>query len=198
MKQDRTEQSGGRGAVFLDRDGTLIEEVHYLRRSDQIHLLEGAAEALRLAQSAGLAAVLITNQSAVGRGFLAESGLREIHQHLNELLEAQDTRLDGIYYCPHHPEADLEDYRRVCPCRKPNPGMLLQAARDLHLDPEKSLMVGDTFHDIEAGRRAGCRTALVETGYGAGTWRDRRPDDPVPDMVASNLLEAVRWFLGRM
>jgi len=182
-------------AVFLDRDGTLIEEVNYLARIDQVRLVDGSIEALRLARSAGLATVLVTNQSAIGRAFLRESELEEIHAHLGALLESAGARLDGIYFCPHHPEAILDEYRRVCPCRKPNVGMLLRAAEDLGVELEGSLMVGDRFHDVEAGRRAGCRTVLVETGYGADEWRSRKPTDPQPDHVAANLLEAVRWYL---
>lgn len=182
-------------AIFLDRDGTLIEEVNYLARIDQIRLLDGSVEALRMARSAGLAAVLVTNQSAIGRAFLRESELEEIHTHLSALLESAGTRLDGIYFCPHHPEAVLDEYRRVCTCRKPGPGMLLRAADDLGLELAGSLMVGDRFHDVEAGHRAGCRTVLVQTGYGANEWRGRQPADPQPDHVAANLLEAVRWFL---
>ena len=191
----RAEKCAGKPAVFLDRDGTLIEDARYLARADQIRLLDGSLEALRLARSAGLATVLVTNQSAIGRAWLSESELHEIHTHLSALLESGGARLDGIYFCPHHPEAVLDEYRRVCPCRKPNPGMLLQAAEDLELDLASSLMVGDRLRDVEAGRRAGCRTVLVETGYGSEEWRARRPTDPQPDHIAPNLLQAVRWFL---
>ncbi len=187
-----------RRAVFLDRDGTLIEEVNYLGRIDQVRLLDGSIEALQLARSAGLATVLITNQSAIGRAFLRESELEEIHAHLSALLESAGTRLDAIYFCPHHPEAVLDEYRRVCPCRKPNAGMLLRAAEDLAVELAGSLMVGDRFHDVEAGRRVGCRTVLVETGYGADEWKGRQPADPQPDHVAPNLLEAVRWYLSKI
>lgn len=188
--------AGRKRALFLDRDGTLIEEAHFLSRADQVRLLAGSIEALRFAKKAGLTTVLVTNQSAVGRGRLREVELQKIHSHLRELVESSGARLDAVYFCPHHPEAVIEEYRRICPCRKPEPGMLLQAAADLDLDLAGSLMVGDRLRDVEAGRRAGCLTALVETGYGAEEWRRRTPTDPQPDLVATDLLQAVRRFLG--
>lgn len=191
----QTETSQKRRAVLLDRDGTLIEQVHYLSRIEQVRLIDGSVDALRLAAAAGLATVLVTNQSAVGRAMLSEVELQAVHAHLHQQLESAGVRLDGIYFCPHHRDAVLDAYRRECPCRKPNPGMLLQAAEDLDLELEGSLMVGDRFHDVEAGHRAGCRSALVETGYGADEWRNRKPDDPAPDYLARDLLDAVEWFL---
>lgn len=157
-----------RPAVFLDRDGTIIDDVDYLTRPDQIRLIPGAAAAIRRLNHAGWIVVVVTNQSAVARGMLTEAGLAEIHARLDELLAAEGARIDGYYYCPHHPEAANAAYRRVCECRKPAPGMLLQAAREMRLDLEASVMIGDSLRDLEAGKAAGCKTLmLVRTGHGA-------------------------------
>jgi len=159
----------GRPAVFLDRDGTMVQEVDYLREISQLRLLRGTAAAIRRLNEAGFAVVLATNQSGIARGLLTESELQTIHDELKRRLALQGARLDAIYHCPHHPEAAVAAYRKRCRCRKPAPGLLLQAARDLDLDLRRSYAVGDSARDVEAGARAGCRTILVRTGYGART-----------------------------
>jgi len=184
-----------RKALFLDRDGTLIQEVNYLTDPRQIRLEECAAEALRLAREHQLVCILVTNQSAVARGMLSEEALLRIHLRLQGLLEASGTRLDAIYYCPHHPEGTRAEYRRECDCRKPAPGLFFRAAEDLDLNLAESLMVGDRLLDIEAGRRAGCRTALVRTGYGESELGTLSEAPAQPDMVADDLLQCVQWFL---
>ena len=159
----RAESVNRRPAVFLDRDGTLIEHVHYLSNPTDVHLLPGAAEALAQLRRAGFLCVLITNQSAIGRGMISESRLHEIHAEMNRQLAERGTALDGIYYCPDVPSGDDRTVVEN-PNRKPGPGMLLQAASDLGLDLAGSWMVGDLISDVLAGLNAGCRSILVSSG----------------------------------
>ena len=141
-----------RPALFLDRDGVIIREVHLLTRIDQVELLPGAAEAIAKAQSAGYAVVAVSNQTVVARGLCSEADVDTVHAHIDQQLMASgcDT-LDGWYFCPHHPDADVSAYRRQCDCRKPEPGLLRRAARELGLDLQASLMVGDRLSDVAAG-----------------------------------------------
>lgn len=156
-----------RPAVFLDRDGTIVEDVDYLTRSDQLRLIPRAAAAIRSINQMGYAAVIVTNQSAVARGMLSESALAEVHDRLRDMLAAEGAHIDGIYYCPHLPDGPVAQYAQRCDCRKPAPGMLLQAARDLGIDLPASVMIGDSLRDLEAGKAAGCATLiLVKTGQG--------------------------------
>lgn len=154
-------------AVFLDRDGVVIEDSHYIRSTSQVRLLPGSAEAIAALNRAGWLIVIATNQAGVARGLFTIETLKEIHDHLGELLQHHEARFDGIYFCPHHIEGVREEYQRECECRKPKPGMLLQAARELGIDLTRSWMIGDRVSDLEAGSAAGCRTVLVRTGYGS-------------------------------
>lgn len=158
-----------RPAVFLDRDGVLIAEVEYLSDVSQVRLIPGAAAAVRRLNDAGLAVVVITNQSGVARGHFPESRVREVHRHIAELLLAEaGASIDRFDYSPFHPTEGVGEYRRDTDCRKPKPGMLLRGATALGLDLSASWMVGDRRSDLEAGAAAGCRTILVRTGYGEG------------------------------
>jgi len=176
--------------VFLDRDGTVNdgEDCEYLTDPDGLRLLPGAARAIRLVNAAGVLAIVVTNQSAVARGYMTEETLAAIHDRLRQVLGAEGALLDDILYCPHLPEGTVEHYARSCTCRKPEPGMILEAARRHSVDLARSVMIGDWPTDMEAGRRAGCRTVLL-----------RRPGSPEPDVpadhVADGLLAAVRWYL---
>ena len=174
-------------AVFFDRDGTLIHDPGYLNHPDQVQLLDGAAEALRELRGLGYRTVVVSNQSGVARGIVTEEMLEKIHERLRELLAAKGATIDKIYYCPYHPEGTIEQYRKDSDWRKPKPGMLLAAAREIDIDLAKSWMIGDADRDMEAGRSAGCRTILISTtrseyGY---------PDKSRPDHVAVNMREAV-------
>jgi D-glycero-D-manno-heptose 1,7-bisphosphate phosphatase len=153
-------------AVFMDRDGTLIQLVHYLTDPADVQLEAGAGESLRTLQQLGYALVVVTNQSVIGRGLLTEAGLEQVHAELHRQLAAFDVRLDGIYQCPLVPKQKdqtvIED-----PDRKPGPGMLLRGCRELELEAAASWMIGDSLSDILAGRNAGCKgSILVRTGYG--------------------------------
>ena len=188
-------------AVFLDRDGVLVRDVGLLTRTGQFAWEAGAPQAVRRLNDAGFAVVVVTNQAVVARGLLSEAEVAGLHEWLRrQLLAVAGARVDAFYSCPHHPHADVEAYRRSCECRKPQPGLLLRAAADLHLDLASSYLVGDRGSDIAAGRRAGCRTILVTTGMheqqpivGA---ESLAPEETRPDLICRNLAEAVEVILA--
>lgn len=171
-----------RPAVFLDRDGTIIEEVGYLSDPDRVVVLPGIPEALRRLAAAGYALVAASNQGGIARGLFSEDHLREVIDRVVELLAGEDARLDAWYHCPHHP-----DFSGPCECRKPAPGMLLRAAADLDLDVTRSWMVGDHPVDAGAAIAAGARPILVRSGHGLleGSDEDLGPDVPVVDDLAA-------------
>jgi len=186
--------AGARPAAFLDRDGTLIEECGYLSRLDAISLFPFSVDAVRLLNRAGLAVVVLTNQSGVARGYFDEAFVRETHRVLGARIAAGGGSVDAFYYCPHYPDAKIAPYRQACGCRKPRPGMLLRAAADLSLDLQRSFAVGDRWSDVEAGLAAGARGVLVRTGFGRMALDDPRPDLDTA-FVAANLMEATSWIL---
>lgn len=177
--------------MFLDRDGTLIEERGYLDTLEDIALFTDAPAALRLLREAGYALVLVTNQAGVARGFFDEAFVQAAHRHLAGLLAAEGIALDGYYYCPHHPDGVIPEYSHVCRCRKPGPGMVEQAVRDLDIDLDRSFVVGDKWLDVELATNAGARGILVRTGYGAGV-EDSPPSMTRPLAVVDTLLDAAR------
>jgi D-glycero-D-manno-heptose 1,7-bisphosphate phosphatase len=181
-------------AVFLDRDGTLIEESGYLDRLERLTLFPFTMDAVRLLNRAGWPVIVISNQSGIGRGLVRESFVREAHAHIAERLGAAGARIDAFFYCPHHPEATLSEYRARCDCRKPAPGMLLAAAGQLDLDLSRSVVVGDRWDDVEAARAVGARAVLVRTGCGLPAESAPRPG-LAADAVADNLIAAVAWIL---
>ncbi|OFW07468.1 MAG: hypothetical protein A3I61_19680 [Acidobacteria bacterium RIFCSPLOWO2_02_FULL_68_18] len=183
-----------RPAVFLDRDGTLIEERGYLDRLDLLELYPWTVDAIRLLNRAGVATVIVTNQSAIGRGIIDEPFLRRVHDAIDARLAAGRARMDAYYFCPHHPDAELEAYREVCSCRKPKPGLIERACRDLQIDPARSVMVGDRWLDVACGRAAGTRAVLVRTGHG-GHEVEHTPAGASADAILNNLMEAVGWIL---
>ena len=180
--QRSARMAASRPAVFLDRDGTVIEHVHYLSDPADVRLLPGAGDALAKLRRAGFLCVLITNQSAIGRGMISESRLHEIHAEMNRQLAERGTALDGIYYCPDVPSGDDRTVVEN-PNRKPGPGMLFQAASDLGLELEESWMVGDLISDVLAGHNAGCRSILVSSGQ-------RSLSSGEPPVTTSNYLRA--------
>ncbi len=176
-----------RQAIFLDKDGTLIEDEPYNVDPQRIRLTAGAEAALRALHAAGYRLVVVSNQSGVARGYFQEEELLPVRDRIAELLERADARLAGFYYCPHLPEAPIARYARLCACRKPAPGLLFRAATELGVDLARSWLVGDILDDVEAGRRAGCRTVLLDNG-GETEWRRsplRTPDATVPDLRAA-------------
>jgi D-glycero-D-manno-heptose 1,7-bisphosphate phosphatase len=166
----------GKQAIFFDRDGTIMHDAHYPKSPDQVSLLPGAGEALAVCRRKGMLLVLVSNQSGIGRGLITPEQAAVVHEKVVDCLSRFDVLLDGVYYCPHAPE-------EMCLCRKPSPEMLFRAASDLNIDLSRSYMVGDKESDIEAGRRAGCRTILIEqggqstfpqatAGHSAGNWQE--------------------------
>ncbi len=192
--------------VFLDRDHTIIEDPGYLTEPSAVRLLPGVDVALRSLAAAGYKLVVVTNQSAIARGMLTEEGLERVHAEMRDQLSERGVKLDGVYYCPYHPEATVEGYARESPERKPQPGMLLRAAKELDIDLGRSWMVGDSPRDIEAGQRAGCRTIRIRLK--GEDDRDQAPqaatrraldvgqdEDVQADHTVRNLVDAARVIL---
>jgi D-glycero-D-manno-heptose 1,7-bisphosphate phosphatase len=182
-------------AVFLDRDGTICEEVGYLNSVHQMRLIPRSAEAIRRLNEHGFKVVVITNQSGVARGLILEQNLNDIHTEMIRQLREEGASLDGIYYCPHHPTEGNPPYLQECTCRKPATGLLKKAAADLNLDLSSSYMVGDHFSDIECGRRVGAKTVLLLTGHGRQALERQGEWPSQPDYLAADLYEAVNWIL---
>lgn len=180
---------GGRTAVFMDKDGTLIEDLPYNVAPDRVRFAPTASEAVRMLGAAGLPLVVVTNQSGVARGYFSEADLESLADHLRREIEQLGGSLAGFYACPHLPDGVVEAYARECDCRKPSPGLIRQAALDLGVATADSWFIGDTWMDIAAGKAAGCRTILV--GPEA---RDRSTHPPgvVPDHAVAHLVDAAR------
>lgn len=183
-------------AVFLDRDGTINEEVGYVNHLERFTLLPRVGQAIRLLNQYEIKTVIITNQSGVARGYFPESLIYQVHQKMQDLLKGERAYLDGIYYCPHHPDVGEPPYRQKCQCRKPATGLVEKAVRELNIDLSQSYMIGDRGVDIEFGHKFGVKRILVLTGYGKGEWEYYRDQWKVkPDYVALGLYEAVQWIL---
>ena len=186
----KSQPSPQRPAVFLDRDGTINEEMGYINHLSRFRLLPDAAPAIRRLNEAGLPVVVVTNQSGAARGYFPPSLVDEVHGHLENLLAQAGARVDAIYACLHAPDAG-------CPCRKPRPGLLLEAARDLNLDLTRSYLVGDRYADMDTAANAGVQGILVLTGYGLGEYEQFQAlKQPGPTHIAPNLLEAVDFILA--
>ncbi|HZI78545.1 MAG TPA: HAD family hydrolase [Vicinamibacterales bacterium] len=184
----------GRPAVFLDRDGTLSEERGFIDRLELLEIFPWTSDAIRLLNRAGFAVVVVTNQSAVGRGIIDLAFLQSVHDVIDRHLAKGGAKVDRYYYCPHHPDAPLPEYRMVCRCRKPGPGMIEQAAADLGLDLSQSFMVGDRPIDVACGHAGGVRSILVRSGHSSGGV-EAPPGLSEPDAILNNLMEAVGWIL---
>lgn len=183
------ETTGLRPAVFLDRDGTIADELGYLNHARRFRIFPYAAAAIRRLNDAGLVVVVITNQSGIGRGYFPESLVAEVHSLMKQQLAAGGARVDAVYYCPHTSSVN-------CDCRKPKPGMLELAEREHGLDVARSFVVGDRYSDIEVAHRVSARGILVRTGYGAGEEQWHLPKWPFkPEVVVDSLTEAVDWIL---
>ncbi len=180
-----------RPALFVDRDGTINEEVDFLTNPDHLHILPGSVEALRTAMQMGFRIVVMTNQSGVARGFLSERRLLEIHAALTQRMKLEGVVIDAIYYCPHHPDLGIPPYRVDCDCRKPKPGMIERGARELGIDLRTSFVIGDRMIDIQAGNALGIPSILVLTGYGEAEIELCRSNNVPVAHVAPDLREAV-------
>jgi len=185
--------------VFIDRDGTLSEEVGYVNHLSRFHVYPWSAEAIRNLNLKGLKAIVVTNQAGVARGYFEESLIHEVHEKLRDELRQAGAYLDAIYYCPHHPSVGKPPYQRECDCRKPKPGMLLRAANEFEIDMKRSFVIGDRYGDIELARNAGTQSIFVLSGYGLGEYEYQRQNWKVqPDWIAKNLLEAAEIILKQI
>lgn len=185
-------------AVFLDRDGTVNEEVGYLRSLDLLKLIPGAAAAIGRLNRAGYKVVLVTNQSGVARGYFSESLVDAAHDLLAGMLKNEGAFFDSVYYCPHHPTAGNSKHTVLCDCRKPATGLIDRAVKDLDIDRARSFVIGDKWSDVELGHRAGVRSILVRSGFAPDDPGNKRPshvDDP--EFTAHDLAEAVDWIIGQ-
>ena len=186
-----------RPAVFIDRDGTISEEVGYVNHPSRFRVFPYSSEAIRILNNNGWLAIVITNQAGVARGYFSEELIASVHDRLKSDLE--NAKLDAIYYCAHHPSVGEPPYRFDCDCRKPKPGLIDRAAKDFEIDLGASWMVGDRYSDIELARNAGLRSAFLLSGYGRGEWEYQRNSwKHQPDIVCENLLEAVKMIVNTM
>ena len=181
-------------AVFIDRDGTLIEETGYLNDLSRLKLFPYSVDAVRQLNRAGFLVIVVTNQAGIARGIVTEDFLQLAHDHLSMRMQAGGARIDRYYHCPHHPDGIVPGLNRACECRKPAPGLWHLAARDFSIDLARSFTIGDRWLDVRAGRAAGTRTVLVRTGYGQGEER-ANPDTAPADAIVSDLAAAAGWIL---
>lgn len=185
-------------AAFIDRDGTINEEMGYINHVSRFVLLPGVDEALGLLNNRGFHVVIITNQSGVARGYFPIELVHEVNHHMRASLERYGVRIDGVFFCPHHPRGSIKEYAVECLCRKPKIGLLQQAMETLEIDMAHSFVVGDRVKDVELARNANLKGIMVKTGYGRGEMKYILPRTSVwPDYVAEDLLDAVRWVLGK-
>jgi D-glycero-D-manno-heptose 1,7-bisphosphate phosphatase len=181
-------------AVFLDRDGTIIEEVGYLDRPERVEFFPFTIDAVRVLNRAGLAVVMVSNQSGIARGFFSEAVADAVHARMAKMLAAGGARIDAYYYCPHHPDGTVDGLAIVCECRKPKRALVDRAAAEFGIDPQRSFVVGDRWLDVELARAVGAKGILVRTGY--GDVQERRPPPGVTaDAVVDNLVAASSWIL---
>ena len=186
-----------KSAVFMDRDGTISEEVGFICDLDRFYLMPKSVEAIKLINESGLMAIVITNQSGVARGYFSEGMVNRIHEKMERLLEVDGAHLDGIYYCPHYPEGTVASYRKKCHCRKPAPGLIEQASKKHDIDLTASYMVGDKMIDIELASNVGAKGILVLTGYGRDELEKINEAYVMkPAYVADDLFNAVKWIIN--
>lgn len=185
-------------AVFIDRDGTITEEVGYINHVDRLKLISNAGKAIGLLNKAGILAICASNQAGVARGYFPLELVYKVHDKLVKILRRQDAYLDAIYFCPHHKDGVVRDFKVDCTCRKPKTGMIKKAVKEFNIDVEKSYAIGDKYTDVEFAKNAGCVAIMVKTGYGKGEleifgdkWKQK------PDYVAEDLFDAVLWILRR-
>ena len=183
----------GRKAVFIDRDGVIVEECNYVYRPEELRFIDGSVCALRRLTRSPYSIIIVTNQSGIARGYFTEEEYHIFTEHMLSILKKEDVHIDAVYYCPHHPvEGVSPAYRIDCDCRKPKTGMLERAVREHGIDLESSWLIGDKTSDIKAGKDASCRTIMVRTGYGGSD----RTCEVGPDYVVDNLSDAVDLILS--
>ncbi|MBC8208107.1 MAG: D-glycero-beta-D-manno-heptose 1,7-bisphosphate 7-phosphatase [Desulfobulbaceae bacterium] len=194
-----SEGQSKRAAVFLDRDGTINEQMGYINHLSRFQMLPGAAQAIRQMNEAGLVVVVVSNQSGLARGYFPDELLTAVHEKMTAELSAAGAHVDGLYFCPHHPEAKRADLRIACDCRKPKPGLVLQAAEELNIDLSRSFMVGDRWSDLKCAVNSGVTPILVLTGYGRGDADYIGPEQKVqPAFVGEDLSAVADWILEQL
>ena len=198
LRSSRNDGGKQNAAVFLDRDGTINEEVGYLDSIDKLKLFANTADAIKMINKSGMKAVVITNQSGVARGYFSEELVEKVHTLIQKILKSKGASIDAFYYCPHHPEGD-GIYQQSCTCRKPETGLLMAAAQDMDIDLTCSYVVGDMVKDIQAAGKVGAKGILVKTGYGLNTIRtELKPglaETYQPCYIAEDILDAVKWIM---
>lgn len=187
-----------KSAVFIDRDGTVNEQMGYINHLSRFVMLPGSVEAIRLLNQQGYLVIIVTNQSGIARGYYPIDLVEEIHDHMRELLKKDGAWVDGIFYCPHYAQGIVPEYSIECNCRKPGPGLIEQALESFEIDMEVSYVIGDRYSDIKLARRLNMQGILVTTGYGLGDMEYVFPRLSFkPDHIAGDLLHAVHWIVGR-
>lgn len=184
-------------AVFIDRDGTINVDVGHLDKPEKIQIIPRTAEAIKVLNKAGAKVIVVSNQSGVALGLLSVKTVRMINRRLKKRLMSQGALIDALYFCPHHPEIGKYPYRIDCQCRKPKPGLLLQAAAEQNIDLSRSYMIGDRESDIEAGAYAGCSTILVLTGEGRQVLQNQKKLSVSSDYIAKDFYEAAQWIIRK-
>lgn len=180
-------------AVFLDRDGTLIKDIPYLKDPKGVAIIGRALPALRMLQDQGYKLIIITNQSGIGRGLITEEEYEKVEERLDEILQTNNITLTATYYSPYHPEKAKGEYLQDSDCRKPKPGMILKGMKDHDIDPKNAVMIGDKISDIEAGHNAGIKSILVRTGEGKSALQEYKanPKKKKPEFIAEDFFDAV-------
>lgn len=185
--------------IFLDRDGTINEEVNYLHKPEDLQILPGVPEAIKLLRDGGFKILVVTNQAGVARGYYSCRDVEALHEYLNQQLKKSGAWIDRFYYCPHHPVHGIGEYKRACHCRKPETGMFEQAGQEYDVDKEHSYMIGDKLLDVEAGNRYGVHGILVGTGYGRQIHQEQleKQEDVMYDVYQETLMDAARYIMER-
>ncbi len=184
-----------RKAVFIDRDGTINKEVNYLHKVEDLEILPGVAEAIKLLNDRGFLVIVPTNQSGIARGYYGVEDMRKINEEISRRLAKNGAYIDAFYFCPHHPKGKIEEFTISCDCRKPKSGMFLKAAGDYNVDFPGSFSIGDKIRDLEPAKKLGCKGILVKTGYGEEELKEREAWQLEPDYVAEDLMEGVKWII---
>jgi len=183
--------------VFLDRDGTIIEEVGYLDRPERVDFFPWTIDAIRALNRAGLGVFLVSNQSGIARGFFDAHVVDQVHERMADMLQAGGAHIDAYYYCPHHPDGSVREFARVCECRKPARGLVDRAIAEFGIDPEKSFVVGDRWLDVGLAQAVHAKGVLVRTGYGERE-EQRAPKGAAADAIVDNLVAASSWILSNI
>ncbi len=185
-------------AIFLDRDGTINEEMGYINHPDRFKIFPFAAESIKIFNQSGFLVIIVTNQSGIARGYYTEDLVKNLHNHLMMEMQSKGARIDAIYYCPHHPTDGLAEYRKNCDCRKPKPGLILRAIQEHDISLTSSFAIGDRYQDIIMARQLNMKAALVLTGYGLGEYTyNRRQWKHQPDFVGQDLLAVAKQITAR-